>query len=55
MVLVFAIAESYEKAGIGNRFHLRKKPFLAERFAGPALEPASRIKGWLSDFLAFSS
>ncbi len=55
MVLVSAIAESYEKAGIGNRFHLPEKPFLADRFAGPVIAPASRINGWLSDFLAFSS
>lgn len=35
--------------------HLREKPFLVDRFAGPSTIPASRRKGRFSDFLAFSN
>ena len=55
VVLILPITEGHEEARIGNRFHLREKPFRVDRFAGPATAPASRRNGFFSDVRAFAS
>ena len=50
---IFLVAESYQGGRVGDGFLLPEKPFLEDRFAGPSTIPASRRKGWVSDFLVF--
>src|SRR5581483_196912 len=54
-MLVPAIGKRDQKTGIGDRPHLREKPFLVDRFGGPSTAPASRRKGCPPAPLAFSS
>jgi len=55
VVLILAIREGNQETGIGDRLHLREKPFLVDKFAAPLTAPASRRKGCRSDFRAFSN
>jgi len=55
MMAVLSISERDQESGVGNRLHLREKPFRVERSAGPATKPARRKKGRFSALLACSS
>jgi len=55
MMAVLSVSERHQKSGVGNRLHLREKPFRVERSAGPATKPARRKKGRFSALLACSS
>src|SRR2546430_6646353 len=52
---ISSVAERDQKTSIGNRLHLREKPFRVERSGGPSTTPAKPRKGRLADFLALSS
>lgn len=43
MVLVVAIGESDEEAGVRDTLHVREKPLRVERFLLPRTVPASRM------------
>lgn len=46
VVPVVAIGKRHEKAGIGDAFHVREKPFRADRPRSPRTVPARRINDW---------
>jgi hypothetical protein len=54
-MVIPSVAESHQEAGIGNRPHLREKPFRFERSGGPSTAPASRMNERFSALLAFSN
>jgi len=45
MMLILAIPEGHQKTCICYSFHLREKPFLVDKFAGPSTSPASLRNG----------
>jgi hypothetical protein len=40
MVMVSVVAESNDEVSIGDRLHLREKPFRADKSGGPLILPA---------------
>src|SRR5690349_924065 len=55
VVLIVSIAKCHQKTGVGDRIHFLEKPLRFDRSLGPAMAPASRRNGRLSELLALSS
>ena len=55
VMLIVSIAKCHQKTAVGDRIHFLEKPLRFERSFGPAMTPANRRNGRVSDFLAFSS
>jgi hypothetical protein len=55
VVVIPAVSESHQEAGVRDPGHAFEKPFREERSAGPSIDPARRRNARPSDFLASSS
>src|SRR2546428_258089 len=55
VVSIGGVGEGDQKAGVRVSSHRREKPFRDDRFLGPRMRPASRMKGCDSSAFARSS